>query len=453
VGAVAEEQDIPFRFFSSPFHCNTILLTFLIYVKTLSWPRYFVMMEFEEKLLSIWVHGHDQMCYTCTYFIYKGGYTLMTSQTNPQMLLYRARLQLEEGRADEALSILESVHTEDEKQQREVAYLLGWCYIQKKQWNEAIQVLAPLAQIKTEGEVETLLERERLVLYLLHLGEAAVNLGHYEDAALHFTACLKVLHDRRVHMPLVRIKARYSLGMTCIRRGLYSAAIHNYDEALRLCRHYNNDEELANIYHGLCSACRYIGDFARAMTAGQEALLLYRKKANREMEARVQNLMGTISFLLSDYRAAVDHYTESLAIATSFNGPTLAMLNCVALADVRVAEGRLEEARRYCQFALETMERSQNAEMRGSVYHAVGNVAYEEAKQAQGGKRKELLEEAVSWYRKASEQLNPTQAYAERAEVFGRWAHALEDLGSEQEAIDLWRSGYVVLSQKAEETR
>ena len=377
----------------------------------------------------------------------------MTSQTNSHMLLYRARLLLEEGRADDALNSLESVQGEDEKQRQEIGYLLGWCYIQKKQWKEALQVLSPLVQFGPEGQIETLLERERLVLYLLRLGEAAANLGHYEDASLHFTACLKVLHDRRVHMPSVRIKARYSLGMTCIRRGLFAAAIRNYDEALRLCRHYNNDEELADIYHGLCSACGYFGDFSRAMEAGQEALRLYREKSNREMEARVQNQMGIISFRLSDYQDAADHFTESLAIATSFNGPTLAMLNCVALANVRVAEGRLEEARRYCQFALETMERSQNAEMGGSVYHAVGNVAYQEAQQVEGDERRALLEEAVSWYKKASERLNPTQAYAERAEVFGRWASALEELGNDQEAFELWRSGYSVLSQKAEEVR
>ncbi len=377
----------------------------------------------------------------------------MTSRTNPQMLLYRARLFLEEGRSDEALSALESIHTEDEKQQQDVAYLLGWCYIQRKQWKEAVQVLTPLAQIKPEGEADTLLERERLALYLLHLGEAAINLSHYEDASQHFTNCLKVLHDRRVHLPSVRIKARYSLGMTCIRRGLYSAAIQHYEEALRLCRHYNNDDELAHIYHGLCDAYRNIGDFARAMTVGQEALRLYQEKADRQMEARIQNHLGHICFLLSDYREASDHYTESLAIATGYNGPTMAMLNCVALAEVRLAEGRLEEARRYCQFALETMERSHNAEMRGSVYQAVGKVTHEEARQAQGAQRQKLLEEAVSWYKKASEQLGPTQVYAERAEVYGRWAQALEEMGCEQEAFDLWRSGYEVLSKKAEETR
>src|SRR5690242_16779832 len=131
----------------------------------------------------------------------------MTSQTNPQMLLYRARLLLEEGRSDEALAALETIRTENEKQQRDAAYLLGWCYIQRKQWKEAIDALTPLAEIKPEGEVDTLLERERLALYLLHLGEAATNVSHYEDAAQHFTNCLKVLHDRRVHLPSVRIKA------------------------------------------------------------------------------------------------------------------------------------------------------------------------------------------------------------------------------------------------------
>jgi tetratricopeptide (TPR) repeat protein len=378
----------------------------------------------------------------------------MTSQSDPQMLLYRARLYLEEGRSKEALSALQALHTDDEKLQRNVSYLLGWCYVQQKQWQEAVAVLSPLlVDIKPTDEANSLVERELIALYLLRLGEAAVNLGHHEDASLHFTVCLKVLHDRRVHLPTVRIKARYYLGMTCIVRGLYSAAVQHYEEALRLCRHYNNEEEMAHVYHGLCDAYRHEGDFDRATISGQEALRLYGQRADREMEARVHHLMGRISFQLGDLRAASDQYTESLAIATGFNGPTMAMLNCVALADVRMAEGRLEEARRYCQFALETMQRSHNSQMSGTVYHAVGKIAHEEARQVQGEQRQQLLEEAVSWYQKASELLDPTQAYADRAEVYGLWAEALEELGCAQKAIDVWRSGYTVLSQKATEAR
>jgi len=374
----------------------------------------------------------------------------MIAQSDPQRLLYKARLLLEEGRNEEARTTLQTIHTEDRKQQRDVSYLLGWCYIQDKQWNEAFQELSPLLEdVNLTSEADSTVERERLVLYLLRLGEVASNLGHYEDASFHFSACLKVLHDRRVHLPAIRIKARYSLGMTCIERGLYNAAIRHYEDALRLCRHYENEEELAHIYHGLCAAYRHVGDFSRATVAGQEALRLYGQQSKREMEARVHQLMGRISFLLGDFREASDHYTESLAIATGYNGPTMAMLNCVALADVRMAEGRLEEARRYCQFALETMQRSHNAQMSGSVYHSIGKITHAEARHSQGAQRQKLLEEAVSWYKKASEYLDLTQAYADRAEVYGGWAQALEELGCTQEAIELWRSGYAVLTKNS----
>lgn len=408
---------------------------------------------------TIGLESHTKRMYhgAIEIFVCEFGYTLGISPTRrerkmqehlSEFELLRARLLLEEGRVDEALTILEVMKPVDKKQQQDIAYLLGWHYIQKKQWDEALLVLAPLAQVPFEEKINTLLERERLVASLLHLGEAATNLSHYEDAALHFTACLKVLHDRRIHMPSVRIKARSSLATTCIRRGLYSVAIHHYNEAVRISQHYNRNDELAHIYHGLCDAYRNIGDFACAMTVGQEALRLSRQQADREMEACVQNHLGRISFLLGEYRVASDHYTEALAIAMDCHDPTMAMFNWVALAEVRLAEGRLEEARRSCQLALETMECSHIAQMRGSAYQAVGNVTYEEARQVQGAQRHTLLEEAACWYRKASEHFSPTQTSAERAEAFKRWAQTLEEMGREREALDVLHTGYEALFKK-----
>ena len=313
----------------------------------------------------------------------------MIHDTDTQKLLYRARLQLEEGQHEVALSVLQDIRTEDEEQQREVAYLRGWCYIQFKRWDDATQVLSALLPPDTEiGTQERQAEREKLVLCLLHLGIAAVNLSHYEDASLHFTACLKVLHDRRVHFPSVRIKARYSLGMTCLMRGLYSIAIQHYEEALRLCRHYHDESELANIYHGLCNAYRCISEYPKASLAGQQALLIYRKRGEHVMEARVHNHLGHVSYLLNDFREAADHYTESLALATSFNSSTMVMLNCADLADLRLAEGRLEEAKRYSNLALNNMERVDNLHMRGTTYYIIGKVTHAEAMQAEGAQRR-----------------------------------------------------------------
>jgi tetratricopeptide (TPR) repeat protein len=376
----------------------------------------------------------------------------MVPNTETQKMLYRARLQLEEGQYEAALSTLQDIHAESEQEQCDVSYLFGWYYVQSKLWNDAVRVLSPLLQQNGEvGGQETKIERERQALYLLRLGVAAVNLSHYEDASLHFTLCLKVLHDRRIHLPIVRIQARYSLGMTCLMRGVYNVAIQHYEEALRLCRHYGIEDELPNIYYGLCAAYRETGDYIKASLAGLEALQLYRDRGDHVKEAQMHGLLGKISFLLHNFREAADHYTESLALATSFNSPTMVMLDCASLADLRLAEGRMEEAKRYCQLALENMNRVAKPHMLGETYFIVGKVTYGEAQQSQGARRQELLEEALRWFSLANEQLETTQASATRAEVYSAWAQALEDLGRMEEAIECWRSGYEVLSLKKEE--
>jgi len=378
----------------------------------------------------------------------------MLQDTDIQMLLYRARLLLEEGRNDAALAVLQTIHTQNEKQLRDVAYLLGWCYIQRKQWDEAMQALAPLLDSHSEHEkLETPLERERLALYLLRLGQAAVKLAHYEDASLHFTICLKMLHDRRVHLPLVRIQVRYLLAMTCAMRGLCTIAIQQYAEALRLCRHYHDETELPHIYRGLCEAYQQIGDLINASLAGQQALRLYQKAADQPMEAQIHTMLGHIRFQLGDFKEAGDHYTESLTIARSYDKPTLIMLNCAALAELRLAEGHLEEARSYCQLALETMERTDNPHMQGKTYYMIGKVSYEEAKRSEGAHRHALLEETITWYEKARKRLAETQAYADIAEVYSSCAQTLEELGRVADAIEYWRSGYEILSQAKEITK
>jgi tetratricopeptide (TPR) repeat protein len=377
----------------------------------------------------------------------------MPQEAPIRMILYRVRLMLEEGQHDDALSELLSLQPVDEQQQRDISYYLGWCYIQQKQWSEAVEALTPLlkqTQSDTADAFESSLERERIVLFLLNLGIAAVNLSHYEDAAQHFTLCLKILHDRRVHLPAVRIKARYSLAMTCLMRGLYTAAIQHYDEALRLCKHYAREEEVPHIYHGLCSAYRYTGDFVKACVAAEYALELYHDRRERSMEARMHNVLGRIHYLLGDFHKAADRYMESLAIANNYNGATLVMGNCADLADLRRAEGRFEEARRYCDLAIETMERSDDVYMSGRALLAIGKVAREEARLAENQERRiVLLQEAAKWFERASSKLESTQAYPDRAEVYGCWAQTLEDLGLEEKAINLWRSGYEFLALKA----
>lgn len=372
----------------------------------------------------------------------------MEQKTPIQTLLYRTRLLLEEGRSEAALTLLQGLETGDATQQKDIAYFTGWAYVQLQQWKKAIYALAPLSEeINKQEQLVNLADRERLAHYLLQLGVAAINLSHFDDAAKHLNFCLKVLHDRRVHLPYVRIHVRLSLATTCLMRGLVSPAIEHYEDALRLCRHYEDEDTPADIYHGLSMAHVKAGDYIKAYNEAQKALTLYKQKNNVQLECRTLNILGYVCQLLRDFKEASDHYTESLALASIHNGPTMVMMNCSALAYLRMAEGRLDEARRYCDMALTAVKRSTVPHLPGSVYHVVAKVAYKEAEEATGEHRSKLIEESIEWFEKSIAVLKETQANTELAEVCGDYANMLEDLGRPQEALESWRVGYESLTR------
>jgi tetratricopeptide (TPR) repeat protein len=74
-------------------------------------------------------------------------------------------------------------------------------------------------------------------------------------------------------------------------------------------------------------------------------------------------------------------------------------------------------------------------------------VAQAEAQRANiDEEKREFLRDAIKWFKKAKDNLSPTQAYPDVAELYGRWAEVLEGLGLYEEAILCWKSGYAALS-------
>src|SRR6266567_2740431 len=316
---------------------------------------------------------------------FRGGAALMVQRMDIRLMLFRARLLLEEGQADRALSILETIQTDDENERREITYLLGWSYTLTERWEDVTKVLSPLPKfVESEGDQEGPLERVRLAYSLLRLGQAAVNLSQYEDASRHFSRCLKVLKSKRIHLPMAELRARYSLAMACLMRGMYAAAIQHYELALRLCLYLDDDEEIGNIYYGLCESYRRSGKLIEAQLACVKALELYERCSNHKM----------------------------------------VMVNCTALAGVRLAEGRLEEAKRYYERALENIDRIQHKDkyLEGLTYLMCGKVAQAEAGRAEGDQRRRLLEECIAWFERAKGGLSSSQSYIEVTELYGRWA-------------------------------
>jgi len=373
----------------------------------------------------------------------------MNGQPDSELLILRARLLMEEGQNDLALAALEAIQTSDQEQQHQIAYLSAWCHTRLEHWTEALRLLSPLY---TPGSIEDNWndanhnERERRAFYLLCLGNAAVNLNRFEEASQHYMQCLKLLKERRVNLPQVRIKARYSLGMTCIVSGFYALAIQHYEEALRLCKNDPDHEDLPHIYYGLCDANRHLGKFEAAYTYGVKALELYEKRGMRTMEGRMHNVMGRICYQLREYHEATDNYMESLSIATLDNNQNMKMVNFSALADLRLAENRLEEAQRYCDRALEVAEGLDDDIYLGLMYLVCGKVTLAESEQAEGKRHERLFGEAREFFEKAKDHLSKTQDKNYLAEVYGRLAQMLEKSGQPQEALSYWKTAYESLS-------
>ena len=363
--------------------------------------------------------------------------------------IYRARLWIEEGQYDLALTTLQHIQTDDPEQERQMAYLSAWCHIRLEHWAEAQHVIS---QLYTPGSIEESWndakhnERERRAFYLLCLGNAAINLNRFEEASQHYTQCLKLLSERRVNLPQVRIKARYSLGMTCSMSGFYAMAIQHYEEALRLCQNNPDQEDLPEIYYGLCDANRLLGKFESAYTFGVKALELYEKRGMRTMEGRAQNMLGRICYQIRQYDEAADHYLESLSIATLDNNQKMKMVNFTALADLRLAENRQEEAQRYCQRALEVADGMHDNYYLGLMYLTCVKVTLAESEQAEGEQHEILFSNARRLFEKAKEHLSQTQASVLLGEVYGRIAQMLEKSGQSQEAISYWKTAYESLS-------
>jgi tetratricopeptide (TPR) repeat protein len=381
---------------------------------------------------------------------------LMAQEINidSKRLLKRAQYLLEEGRREQALSLLESIETDDKEGQYERAYLLGWCYTLLRRWDEALSTLAPIPTLADWAEVEAeSVSSIKLVHCLLRLGEVAVNRARYENASKHYIRCLKVLHTKKLDMPLEHAKAHYGLATTQCMRGLYPASEQSYHEAAKYLERVTDNEEHGHLHYGLAYLYRISGKLVEARLEAREALHYYKESFSERREhyvGQTYNLLGVIAFLLGDYREASDYYGLALAIAPQYSGLRMCMLNCIGLAEVRVAERRFEEADEFCQQALKYAQTVQAAEkdeqLVGSVYLMFGKVAQRKAEGAEPQEKECHLHEAIRRFEQARDKLRPTQSYADVAELYGRWAQVLEDLGQPQEAVKYWKYGYEALS-------
>ena len=366
-------------------------------------------------------------------------------QFTSTLVLFRARLLLAEGKKEQALSELEAMQPENEQQQQEKDYFLSWCYILDRRWEDAERLLAPFAGEEAyAGSQQERIERERRLRLLLRLGALALSLDHYEDAERHLRSCLRALRYRPFQSPAyhqLRMQANYALGVSYHRRGLYTAAIEQYDEALRLSSETGEDEQQAGIYASLCDSYRLAGQLEQAWQAGEKALALYRHDDDRDAQERIYRLLGQIAFLQDNTQQAEQCFTRALSIATSMNNPPVAMLDCEALIGLYTTQRNFSEARIYAQQAQE-ISGNADALLRGQAALLSAKVVRAEARQVEGERKQALLEEALTHLEVAHTHFSSADAHEQIIETLTLRAEICESLGQTQESLRLWRAVY-----------
>ncbi len=362
--------------------------------------------------------------------------------------LKRIRLKIEEGQGQEALETLDALSAEtSSKEERDIIFTRAWYFAHNEQWDKVVELLAPYydpEEIEASWHAASLKERERRAIYLLWLGNAAVNFSYYEDAAHYFSHCLKVLDMRRVHLPRVQIQALLGVAMTCIPLGLFPSAIEYYEKAVQVSAKEKLTDDLPHIYYGLADAHRLAGHFGEGYRYGKMALKMYQENGNHYYECRMLNLLGRIAYHLGDYRASADYYMDSLSIATVGNHVGMQLINFVAMGDLRLEENRFEEARAYCKRAQDICKAIEDDHhVCGLMYMISGKVEQREASQHEGQQACTLLEKALAYYEKARLQFNKTQAHAYLHEINGRIAEVYEAMDRPEKALAYWKDASI----------
>jgi len=369
----------------------------------------------------------------------------MSDPITAERLFQRAYLLIAEGQIENALAALDDIQAESLEQTREVAYLRAWCAMLRNHWDEAANYILPqeisgetIADLQELGRTE----RRRRPYYLLVLGDVATNLWHYEQAIQHYTQCLKFLDERRMNDTNRRIRALLGLGVAHTATGYPTNALEYYDQALRLCNGDTRQKNLPDIYYGLGDAYYRLNDIERALENGKKALHLYTERGEKEYICQVQTLLGEIYARKGDLQAANASYTDALAQATSVERSGTIFTCLTALAELRLREGKPEDAWRYCDMALDYSQKVPRPYFVGRMYMACGKVMQERAKLASGRQAREYREKATSYYEQAVEELRKTDVRPDLAEAYSLLAHLLEESGRQDRAIATWRSAY-----------
>ena len=178
--------------------------------------------------------------------------------------------------------------------------------------------------------------------------------GMFEEAIERFTRTIAVA-EKSLAQDERRSIDNNELGETLLRAGRAAEALPILERELAESRKAGDDARTARLHYLLGDALRSdsVGRMDEALISYREGLKLARGRRLVELEVRLRNSMGNLSFKLGRPKEALDHYSEGLKLAQQAEGETTSVELMIGMGLAAQQMGRPETVIEYLEAALE----------------------------------------------------------------------------------------------------
>lgn len=184
-----------------------------------------------------------------------------------------------------------------------------------------------------------------------NLGVICGDLGDFEDAMRHLRIAetLITADDARSAQFI-----SWSIGSVLHAMGAYDEALYEFTHGLTTSKNAGNSHGEAFALLGLCAVNRSLGNLTASLDQGRRALTSARQLALRVVECEVMNHLGGTILAMNDLDHADQTFKQAREVAERSGFARYQARAAEGFAHVAFARGRLTEARRYWEQAIDT---------------------------------------------------------------------------------------------------
>jgi transcriptional regulator with XRE-family HTH domain len=342
--------------------------------------------------------------------------------STPQYELLEARRALEEGRASEAIPVLEAL--EEGLNAGDQLVRLRFLAIAYNLMGQP-KLAFPLIE-RAQRMAELLGDPEELVRIKAVLGAAFLRTYAYEDAIRAFRECILACDEGVLRDPAFHFRRFVDLAVALTNHRQPKQAIAAYDRAIELSERFNDRPALADLYAGLARTYQNDGDFEGAIRYSQRSLQVYEELGLLDQVAATLDSAAQLYAEYGNRERARDCLVRAASIAqeTKRDG---------TLASIRASEAEVtaktdpKQAVEMAQEALKFARKVDQPDAQVRLLVILGELRMS----ANGATARRSFQEA----RQLAEERAPHLLRV----IFDRWSHAVESTGDSEEALRLAR--------------